>query len=434
MAQAGFLLTKQPLGWPMGPPAAQAAAVKEFLVGHTLILGQSRSGKTNAARRLLEEVLLWTEARIVLFDPNGDFRWLDQVDPKTEEKDFAAKWAALVAPRIKIVTPNGTAPWGIPWGRLSLEEIAAFLKLDPVGSFAEYQILRAHYEFEERRRKGNGTFSAAGVGTLDEFRQSAYFRNVTRGLGTVLEMAARALGSTTSTVRIASEATERYRMRLEKLAARNAWAKAGRDDLDSVLKSTFKSAVIDLSIDDDEVRAVTVARALQVLWQQGETNRTAAIRADVEGKTAPEWPGTIVAIDEAHVFAGPDPSDPQRRLVSERIERFADQGKKFNLFLLLITQQPAKLNQRIIAECNNRIILRMNERASLDLLEATYGGIRGRYNGALTFRTGESLFEGTLLCDENPPPAMPRGAQFLLARTRPGGGSPPAKWTELRSD
>ena len=136
------------------------------------------------------------------------------------------------------------------------------------------------------------------------------------------------------------------------------------------------------------------------------------------------WLGTVVVIDEAHLFAPAAPSDPQERLVSQRVERFADQGKKFNLYLMLITQQPGKLNLRVLAECNNRIVLRINERVSLKALEDTYGGIKGRYDGALTFAQGEALIEGAVLCDENPPAALPRGIRFDLARTREGGGTP----------
>ena len=128
------------------------------------------------------------------------------------------------------------------------------------------------------------------------------------------------------------------------------------------------------------------------------------------------------------MFAPAAPADPQQRLVSERVERFADQGKKFNLYLMLITQQPSKLNPRILAECNNRIILRMNERLSLKTLEDTYGGMKGRYDGALTFSQGEALIEGALLCDESPPSPLPRGIRFDRARTREGGGTPDTAW------
>jgi Helicase HerA, central domain len=43
------------------------------LLAHTIVLGQSGSGKSFFLARLLEEVLLRTKARIMVIDPNGDF-------------------------------------------------------------------------------------------------------------------------------------------------------------------------------------------------------------------------------------------------------------------------------------------------------------------------------------------------------------------------
>lgn len=102
----------------------------------------------------------------------------------------------------------------------------------------------------------------------------------------------------------------------------------------------------------------------------------------------------MVVIDEGHLFAPPETKDPQKRLVSEKIKHFADQGKKLNLYLMVITQQPGRLHPSVLSEFNNRIILRVNERRSLSVLEETYGGSRGRYDGVLTFEPGEALIEG----------------------------------------
>ena len=100
---------------------------------------------------------------------------------------------------------------------------------------------------------------------------------------------------------------------------------------------------------------------------------------------------------------------------------------------MVITQQPGKLHPGVLSEFNNRIILRVNERRSLSALEETYGGSRGRYDGALTFEPGEALIEGALLRDESPPASLPRGVRFKLARTREGGGTPKADWALPRS-
>ncbi len=372
---------------------ARANAVQSLIANHTLIVGQSRSGKTNAARRLIEEILNWTSTRVVILDPNADFKLLGH-SRKGGERGFAERWAQMTS-QIGIAEPGGNA-WGILWDKLSLGEMAAYLRLTPKDSFAEYRHLDRHYQYEKRIAKKD---SKRPIGTLQEFLNSGYFQL--------------AVG----------EELERYRLLLQELAALRVWATSSdKKDLDTFLAEPRRAVVVDLSTDDEEVRTITAARTLQSLWEEGEAKRREFLAR------GGDWPGTLVVIDEAHLFAPPSTTDPRKRAVCERIERLADQGKKLNLYLMVITQQPGKLHRGVLSECNNRIILRVNETLSLRALEETYGGSRGRYNGALTFNQGEALVEGALLCDELPPPTTPRGARFMLANTKEGGGTPKADW------
>ena len=382
-------------GWPISRAGsgAKGKAVQALLANHTLIVGQSRSGKTNAARRIIEEILAWTEARVVILDPNADFKWLKELSADSHlgrsDPQFVARWRQINK-QIGVAAPDGVI-WGIDWGKLSLEEMAAFLRLKPGETFAEYRHLDHHFKYQKQTKQWPVT--------LEEFSKSQYF-DVAVG-----------------------EDVERYRLRLQELAGLNVWAKDSTKDLDSLFEQTHRSIIVDLSLDDEQVRTITAARALEALWSQGEEKRKAFLRDETIS-----WNGTVVVIDEGHLFAPPETTDPQKRLVSEKIQRFADQGKKLNLYLMVITQQPGKLHPSVLSEFNNRIILRVNERRSLSALEETYGGSRGRYDGALTFEPGEALIEGALLRDESPPASLPRGVRFRLARTREGGGSPKADW------
>ena len=386
-------------GWPVIGRDREGAkralrAVTSLVANHTIIVGQSRSGKTNVARVLIEQILMWTDARIIIVDPNADFKELGF----TDDAAFEPTWKK-VAGAIRVASRDSQA-WGINWANLSLAEMAAFLRVTPKDNFAEYRHLQRHLEFQKN--------SADGLGTLEAFKNSQYFQ-----------------------IAIGDE-LERYRLLLHQLSELKVWAEPGREDLDSLLAGESRAVVVDLSIDDEEVRTITAARTFEVLWRLGEQRR----REFVEKKNG-GWPGTLILVDEAHLFASPqaEDEDPRKRLVRERIARFADQGKKSNLYLMLVTQQPGKLHEQILAECNNRIILRMNERRSLEVLERMYGGLRGRYDGALTFEPsiGEALLEGDLLCDEVPPPAVPRAVRFLKARTRAGGVTLKNDWAEPKS-
>jgi hypothetical protein len=51
------------------------------LLHHTLVVGQSGSGKSFFVARVIEEIVLSTWARVLIIDPNGDFRSLSQASP-----------------------------------------------------------------------------------------------------------------------------------------------------------------------------------------------------------------------------------------------------------------------------------------------------------------------------------------------------------------
>jgi DNA helicase HerA-like ATPase len=390
--------------WPAGPKDAafqvRQNAVGNFIANHSIIVGQSRSGKTSAARRLIEEIIAWTGARVVILDPNADFRWLTTLDAeKSKNQDtFAKRWGEL---RDNIfVASQDTEAWGIQWGRLSQEEMAAFLRLTPSEEFAEYRHLDRHIKYHQKLNAQKSGATALEY-SIDDFIKDGYFE-----------------------VAVGDE-LERYRLRLLELSKRRVWwSSKYTKDLDALIESDSKAVVVDLSSDDEQVRMITAARALEKLWRLGLERRPEFIKNPQESN----WTGTVVVMDEAHLFAPPDTTDPQKRLVSERIQRFADQGKKLNLYLLVLTQQPGKLHPTVLAEFNNRIVLRVNEKRSLKVMEEMYGGLPGRYDGALTFAPGEALVEGDLLSDEIPPPAVPRGIRFKEGRTKAGGGTPPATW------
>jgi len=50
---------------------------------HALVFGQSGSGKSFLIARLIEEILRLTAARVLIIDPNGDFRKIDRPNQET---------------------------------------------------------------------------------------------------------------------------------------------------------------------------------------------------------------------------------------------------------------------------------------------------------------------------------------------------------------
>lgn len=377
------------------PQTKTVAPVRDFLVNHSLIVGQSRSGKTTVARRIVEEIVLQTRARVVIIDPNADFVTIDKPAASGKDPDFSRRWRARRR-QFQVLSRRRGRPPGLLWQQLSTDEKQALLGLSPKDDFTEYQEFHRQLKYEQIHKLKSATFS--------DFQNSQYFEFAN------------------------GETAERYRLWLKAVTPPELWAQGPKGNVDDALEDgRCRLVVLDLSTESQQVKYMLAARALEVLWRSAEAQRDEFVRT---GGGRKRWPGTVVLIDEAHLFAPTVASDPKQGLIAERIERLADQGKKLNLFGILVTQQPGKLNPRVLSEFSNRIILRMNERVSLRALEEIYGGGRGRYDGTLTFPPGQGwgLIEGAMLSDANPPDAMPRMVRFLQGRTAEGGGAPPSDW------
>ncbi|KKM01671.1 hypothetical protein LCGC14_1792110, partial [marine sediment metagenome] len=85
----------------------------------------------------------------------------------------------------------------------------------------------------------------------------------------------------------------------------------------------------------------------------------------------------FIIIEEAHKFI---PAPPNNTFCSQIINTIAAEGRKFGLFLVLITQRPSKIHPDSLSQCNSQIIMKItnpkdqrailesSERATEDLL------------------------------------------------------------------
>ena len=63
----------------------------------------------------------------------------------------------------------------------------------------------------------------------------------------------------------------------------------------------------------------------------------------------------FIFIEEAHNFVPPAANTQ----ISQLIKRIASEGRKFGIFLVVITQRPGKIDQDVLSQCNSEIILRI---------------------------------------------------------------------------
>ena len=63
----------------------------------------------------------------------------------------------------------------------------------------------------------------------------------------------------------------------------------------------------------------------------------------------------FIFIEEAHNFVPPG----SQTQISQMIKKIASEGRKFGIFLVVITQRPGKIDQDVLSQCNSEIILRI---------------------------------------------------------------------------
>lgn len=119
---------------------------------HTFLCGQSGSGKTYSLGVMLERLLIETQLRIVIIDPNSDYVRLPAV--RADSDPVLAERYRAVVDRVAIrrAASTGAQPLRIRASELGSACRAALLELDPVADREEYAVLSELLERDERGR------------------------------------------------------------------------------------------------------------------------------------------------------------------------------------------------------------------------------------------------------------------------------------------
>jgi uncharacterized protein len=302
---------------------------------HTFLCGQSGSGKTYSLGLVLERLLVETDLRLVILDPNSDYVRLGEQRPEADA-ELAAGYAE--AARGVVVRRSGDG-LQLRLDQLDPNARAAALALDPVADREEFALV--------------DQFLGEGI-TFEELATSA-------------EPHARAL-----------------RLRAENLGVSNwqLWARGKPESLvDDVERRDARCLVVDLgSLATREEQAVAAEAVLATLWRR---------RADREP--------VLVVIDEAHNVCPQKPDDPVTALVTEHAVRIAAEGRKFGLYLLVSTQRPQKVHENVLSQCDNLMVMRMNSLADLGFVGDVFSFVPpSLLERATAFRQGEALVAGKI--------------------------------------
>jgi uncharacterized protein len=330
---------------------------------HTFICGQSGSGKTYALGVLLERLLMATNLRVVVLDPNSDYVRL--AETREGANSEAAERFASVAGSVSVRSgASAPRPIRVRMRDLSAAQQAAMLRLDPLAEREEYAELIAL--IEDERIRG-----------LEDFEQ---------------------VGADALKLRVRNLGIDRWEI----------WPGPEGDSLPAELEDARGSRclVVDLgSLATREEQAVTAGAVLERLWRRRATRDPIAI-----------------VIDEAHNVCPAQPDNRLSALTTEDAIRIAGEGRKFGLYLIVVTQRPQKVHENVLSQCENLVLMRMNSTADLAHVGSIFSFVpAGLIDRATTFRQGEALVAGKIA-------SHPATIRFGARITEEGGADVGGWW------
>ncbi len=139
--------------------------------------------------------------------------------------------------------------------------------------------------------------------------------------------------------------------------------------------------VVDLgSLGTREEQTLTAGAVLERLWRE-------------RGRREP----VVIVIDEAQNVCPAEAGDPLTALATADAIRIAGEGRKFGLYLIVVTQRPQKIHENVLSQCDNLVLMRMNSVADLAHVAGVFSFVPpGLVDRATAFGLGEALAAGKI--------------------------------------
>ncbi|MEM3927707.1 MAG: ATP-binding protein [Archaeoglobaceae archaeon] len=266
---------------------------------HLAILAQTGAGKSYTAGVLIEE-LLEKGATVVVIDPHGDYVFLSESSSGGIYSDRITVFRTAEG-RGRHNLPRKPEIYEVRFSDLSLEEIAFICGIEE-----RYTNIRRSLRDVLKELGGRNYTPSDLIGELEKRDDEGSFRAINY-ISRLLKM------------KVFGDATT---------------------DILKVLRPKHVS-VMDLSGLEDAVADYVTFRLISEIYR-------------VREEKSFEFPVFII-IEEAHRFV----PNRENTLSKEIIKRIAAEGRKFGVFLTLITQRPNKIDPDVLSQCNSQIIMRI---------------------------------------------------------------------------
>lgn len=349
-----------------------ALSIKGFR-RHLAVLAQTGSGKTYLAGVLADE-LLAKGGTVIMLDPHADYVFLGRTaDGKRHE----------LSDRITVFrNPASTgrysegevgkiSPYEICFSDLDIDEICLIANIGKSMTSIREGLEQA-FEFVKAEKE---VFQPEDL--LEELEAADRWRDLPGDVKRKIPGA---------------KAAKKY---IKQLVKMHVFTSASTS-IDAMLRPQHLS-VVDLSGLSDEVADYIAYSILTDIYERASSNEL-------------EFP-VFIFVEEAHRFIPYEGRTDSSRI----IKKIAAEGRKFGVFLVVITQRPSKIHPDALSQCNSQIILRITNpddqvaiaKSSERLGQALLSDLPG-------LNTGEAVIVGEMT-------RAPVMVKIKKRRTREGG-------------
>jgi len=287
---------------------------------HLAVIAQTGAGKSYLVGKILES-LIGLGATVIIFDPNSDYVQLRKVAEDAErpyntarKTPFAGYVDIYRIPGIKgrrypdeMIGPR--EDFTVRFSQLELEEICEL-----AGISSAWTNLRKAIEIAVANLRQRGQTDFRPEDLLAELKRCAL-----EGV----------------------EGAEKAARRVQFLCGYGVWGYKDVD-VDKLLRPK-RISVFDLAGGESHVMAYVADRVLREIWTRATTGRLA-------------YP-VFVVLEEAHNLAPGGYGRSTR--ASHIISQIASEGRKFRVFLIIITQRPSKIDDDVLSQCGSQIIMQL---------------------------------------------------------------------------
>jgi DNA helicase HerA-like ATPase len=355
---------------------------------HTFLCGQSGSGKTFALGVILERLLLETDLKIVILDPNSDFVRLDRIRSladinRTSSSELSLESYEEVLERFRRVAPN--------------------LKVVRPAPYAEdpSKLLRIRFSDLERHEQGL-------VLNMDPLRDREEFNAYWRAIEGLSRERYSLSEVKEIVVRQFLEEARQLGLRIENLGVADwrLWCEADEPSLIDVLEEDWRCLVVDSgTLASPAEQSIVATAVLGHLWRHRHERQ----------------PVLIVA-DEAHNICPQEPADNLEAAATSHAIKIAGEGRKFGLYLLVATQRPSKIHANVLSQCDNLILMKMNSTSDLTHVSQIFSQAPSTFlDQSPHFAQGECLLAGKIVRN-------PTFGGFEGRFSEEGGTDVPTSW------